>query len=446
MSFITEIPLIGTTLGYVVPFLLLLGVVVFVHEYGHYIVGRWCGIGAKTFSVGFGKRLFGWTDKRGTHWQVALLPLGGFVKFVGNMDPAGARDSDEDLTLEERKVAFHNASITARALTVVAGPVANFLLSIVIFAGVALAVGKASDQPLIGSVDEEMRSEIPLQAGDRVLQINGNDVPSWSGMVDQLMDANGAATTLLIERDGVEQNVVISQRLATRIGAVRPRSPAQEAGLQAGDAITAVNGIEVRTFRELQILTAEIPLETEIEVSILRDGEPMVFTLLPTVMVRQHPVTKERVPQPTMGITSERFAGLRATMVSQGLLEAAEFGVTETWRIISLTMGFLGDLIFGKADTSQLGGPIGIAQASASQAKAGLTDFVYLIAILSTSIGLLNLFPIPILDGGHLMFYAAEALRGKPLGEKVMNTAMMIGLCLVLLLMGFATYNDLMRL
>ncbi|MEL6476632.1 MAG: RIP metalloprotease RseP [Pseudomonadota bacterium] len=446
MSFLSEIPLIGGVLGTVIPFLLLLGIVVFVHEYGHYIVGRWCGIKAETFSIGFGKRIFGWTDRHGTVWQVAILPLGGFVKFVGDMDPAGARKSDEGLSEEDRRQAFHNASIRARALTVVAGPMANFLLSIVLFAGIAFAIGQVSEEPVVGGVDPQYAETLPLQPGDRVLRVDGGRVETWSEAISALQRANGAAIEVEIRRDGSQQIVTATYRHEPIVAQIQPGYPAAQAGITAGDRILSLNGTAVDSFHDLRLVTADLPLNTEVEVEVDRAGETLSFRFTPDVVTRMHPETDEMVDQATMGVSAPSFGGLSASFESRSFGSALLYGVDRTWGVIVTTMTFLGDMIFTNADTSQLGGPIGIAQVSAAQAEAGIANFISLVALLSTSIGLLNLFPIPILDGGHLMFYTVEAVRGRPLGERWMNAAMAVGLSLVLLLMGFATYNDLTRL
>ncbi|MBY8975816.1 RIP metalloprotease RseP [Rhodobacteraceae bacterium NNCM2] len=446
MNFIAEIPLIGNALSIAVPFLIVLGVVVFVHEYGHYIVGRWCGIQAETFSIGFGPRLASWRDRRGTRWQIAAIPLGGFVKFVGDMDPASGMKSNAEMSEEERKVAFHNASIRSRALTVLAGPVANFLLSIVIYTGIALYVGQASDAPIISQTQETTGVSEGLEAGDKVLAIDGQEIGSWGAMINALQKTDGEPVSVDVERGGERETVTVRYRNAPVVEHIRPGMPAAQAGMVNGDVIISVNGQKIDSFQSLRVLAANLPLETEIEVVVERDGEERIFNFIPDTVERAHPETDEVVPQATMGISSITFGGLHPEREPIGVFSAIAYGFTATWAIVDTTMTFLGDMLFSNADTGQLGGPIGIAKVSADQAKAGFENLIALIALLSTSIGLLNLFPIPILDGGHLVFYLAEAIRGKPLGERWMNAAMGVGLSLVLLLMCFATYNDLSRL
>jgi regulator of sigma E protease len=447
MELLAQIPIIGGTLAVVVPFLIVLSIVVFVHEYGHYIVGRWVGIKAEVFSIGFGKVLWKWTDRRGTRWQVAMLPLGGFVRFVGDMNPASAGHADdENLTPEERKVAFHNAGLLRRTLTVAAGPFANFLLSVVIFAGILLSLGQASNEPIIGSIGADAVVDVGLEPGDRVLSISGQEVISFGDIINILARTNGVPQSAMVERDGDVRQITVRYHRLPRISQITPGMPAARAGLMSGDVFVSIDGEPVNSYRELQLITAEKPHGAEIEVVVEREGERLVFRFVPDLVERQHPAIDEKVLLPTMGIRGSALAGIEPERDPVAISRALTGGVTETWRIISGTMIYIGDMLFKGADTSQLGGPIRIAEISGDAAAKGFSSIVWLIAVLSTSIGLINLFPIPILDGGHLMFYAVELVRGRPVGEAWMRVGTMIGLSLVLLLMVFATYNDLVRL
>jgi len=444
MDFIASIPVIGTVLLPLISFLIVLSVVVFVHEYGHYIVGRWCGIGAEVFSVGFGRRIWAWTDKRGTRWQVASLPLGGYVKFVGDTDPASA-GADQGLSAAQKARAFHHAPLWARALTVAAGPFANFLLSIAIFAGLAMWTGKASVEPVIAEVHDET-GDLGFVAGDRVLEIDGDRVESFADIVTMLNRSNGEALPALVERDGTTSEISVSFQAGAMIGIVHPGMPASQAGLKPGDVVTAINGEPVTSFYDLQVIGPSLEPEAEVTLDILREGEAMRFAFVPITQERIHPETGERAPIPTLGIGRAERVPVVPEAEWLGPLEALEVGVVRTYGVIDTSLTFLHDMVFTNADTSGLGGPIGIAQMSGEQAAAGIDRLIQLIALISTSIGMLNLFPIPILDGGHLMFYAVEAVRGRPLSESWMQAGNWIGLSLVLFLMVFATYNDLGRL
>ncbi len=447
MELLAQIPLIGGTLAVVVPFLVVLSIVVFVHEYGHYIVGRWCGIKAEVFSIGFGKVLWKWTDRRGTRWQVAVLPLGGFVRFVGDMNPASAGHADEgDLTPEERKAAFHNAGLLRRTLTVAAGPCANFLLSVVIFAGIILALGAPSNDPVIGLIGPEAVEDVGLEPGDRVLSISGQEVADFGDIISILARTNGVPQSAMVERGGDVRQITVRYHRIPQIAQITPGMPAARAGLLSGDVFVSIDGAPVNSYRELQLIVSDKLHGAEIEIEIDRDGERLAFRFVPELVMRQHPVTDEKVLLPTMGIRGTALAGIEPEREPVAIYRALGGGVIQTWSIISGTMIYIGDMVFKGADTSQLGGPIRIAEISGDAAKRGFSSVLWLIAVLSTSIGLINLFPIPILDGGHLMFYAVEFVRGRPVGEVWMRVGTMIGLSLVLLLMVFATYNDLVRL
>lgn len=445
MEILAAIPLIGDILVPVLSFLIVLSVVVFVHEYGHYIVGRWCGIGAEVFSVGFGKRLFSWVDSRGTRWQVAALPLGGYVKFVGDMDPASAGSVDEEaLSGDERARAFHLAPLWARALTVAAGPVANFILSVLIFAALAMWVGRPLDTPVIAETPGAA-AEIGFEPGDRVVSIGGEPVESYLGIVSELNRSNGEPLEAVVIRDGERRQIEVTFQAGAQAGIVQPGMPAAQAGMRAGDLVTAINGEPVASFFDLQRIGTELEPGEPVEVTVQREGEEFVYSFVPEMRERPHPETGEPTMLPTLGIGPAERVGLVPETGWRGPIEALGIGLARTWAIIDTTITFIGDMIFTNADTSGLGGPIGIAQISGERALMGAEELIGLIAILSTSIGLLNLFPVPILDGGHLMFYALEALRGRPLSEGWMRVGNAIGLSLVLFLMVFATYNDIGR-
>ncbi|MGF1445923.1 MAG: RIP metalloprotease RseP [Pikeienuella sp.] len=432
-------------LTYIPPFLVVLAVVVFVHEFGHYIVGRWCGIHAETFSIGFGKVIWSRVDSRGTCWQVAVLPLGGFVKFVGDMDPAsaGQRDADE-LSEEERAVAFHTAPVGRRAATVAAGPVANFLLSIIVFAALALVVGKPSDVPVIGAVAEDAPADLGFVPGDRVLEVDGTTVASYRDLRRELFATDGAPTPARLERDGEIIDVMVHYSMPPVVTQIEPGDPASRAGILPGDRIVAINGRPVLSFYGLVIIMAEVPTDRDLTVTVERAGATRDFSLTPALVTREDPITGERRPLPTLGVGLSN-SDISPTFEAAGPVEALEAGVTRTWEIIAGTVVFFGDMIFADADLSNIGGPIRIAEMAGDQADRGMLEFIHLIAVLSTAIGLLNLFPIPVLDGGHLMFYGIEAVRGRPVGGAAIKVGTVIGLSLVLSLMVFATYNDLTR-
>ncbi|MEM8595627.1 MAG: RIP metalloprotease RseP, partial [Pseudomonadota bacterium] len=285
MEFLSAIPVIGEPLSILIPFLVVLGVVVFVHEYGHYIVGRWCGIKAEVFSIGFGPRLYGWRDRWGTEWQLAALPLGGFVRFAGDMDPASAgRIEDHHLSEASRREAFHNAPLWARAATVIAGPAFNFVLSIALFAAVGLAVGKQSNLPIIGSVETEAAQGIAFEAGDEVLRLDGAEIDSFAAIQDTIQRADGRPVEAVVMRDGEEVSFEVSYRRGTEINQVTPGLPAFGAGMLPGDRIVSLNGAVVDSFFELQTAVADLPLSDLVTLEVEREGETLSFSFEPEVV------------------------------------------------------------------------------------------------------------------------------------------------------------------
>lgn len=447
MELLAQIPLIGGTLGWAIPFLVVLTIVVFVHEFGHYWVGRMCGIHAEVFSVGFGKPLFQRIDRRGTVWQVAMIPLGGYVKFAGDMDPASAgRMDDDDLTPEQRQGAFHNAQLWRRALTVLAGPVANFALSILVFTAVIWWTGQLSDRPEVAEIGPDASADVGFLPGDRVLSVAGEDVDSFGDIINILASADEVLQPARVERDGVATDIMVRFLPPPLVTAIRPGMPAARAGMVPGDVITALDGRPVASARELRAMTADLVPGAEVVVSIDRKGEPREFRFVPELQLRKHPVSREETMVPTMGISLPLFSVIVPPREPVSVGTAVNSGAQATWMIISGSMIMMHDMIFAGADSSQIGGPIRIAKMSGEQAERGISSLIEWIAVLSTAIGLLNLFPIPILDGGHLMFYAVEALRGRPVGGAAIRVGTMIGLSLVLLLLVFATYNDLVWL
>jgi regulator of sigma E protease len=360
-------------IGYAVPFLFVLTIVVFFHELGHFLVARWAGVKVLTFSLGFGPELVGFNDRHGTRWKISAIPLGGYVKFFGDDSEASTPSSEAlaRMTEEERANSFHHKKVGPRAAIVVAGPVANFLLAIVIFTCLFTFFGK----------------------------------PSTTARVDQVEVGSAAAA----------------------------------AGFQVGDVVTAIDDKAIGSFSDMQRVVST------------RAGEQLSFTIKrgdSTLQLRGTPELKE-VKDPfgnahrlgVLGITRKTTIG-EATTEKVDPATALWLGVKETWFVIDQTLSYIGNVFTGRASADQIGGPIRIAQISGQVATLGLTPLLHLAAVLSISIGLLNLFPVPLLDGGHLLFYAAEALRGRPLSDRSQEYGFRFGLVLVLMLMVFAFYND----
>lgn len=445
MELISQIPVFGSFLSTIIAFVGVLGVVVFVHEYGHYIVGRWSGIHADVFSMGFGPVIWSRTDKRGTKWQLAAVPLGGYVKFLGDRNAASVTDFEamEAMSDLDRDVSFPGASVYHRAMTVVAGPLANFLLATVIFTGMAMWQGIATEVPTVGEVISFPDSTYGLREGDIILAINGEDVSDFTGIVEATlaMDPPGAME-ILVMRNGSEQLVNAPYLLPAAVYGVEPLSAASAAGLKAGDIILQADGVEMNAFRDLRDVV-ERSGDIEILMEVWREGEVLNLPITPAL--KEYPNSEGGFDKRVMIGVSGAFAFSPATE-TPAIWTATYYGGRRTYEIISLSLNGIKHMFLGNLSPSNLQGPIGIAQISKETANQGLMSFISLIAIISTGIGMLNLFPIPMLDGGHLVFYAIEAVRGQPPAQKTIQVATSIGLAMVLLLMVFATYNDLLRL
>jgi len=427
-------------------FIVALSVIVAIHEYGHYIVGRWSGIHADVFSIGFGPVIWSRMDRRGTRWQIAALPFGGYVKFAGDANAASGKDTEamEEAAADPAALrrTMHGAPLWARAATVAAGPVFNFALSILVFAIVGYTNGVPRDPLTVGDIRPLPTEVQELERGDVILEINGTPVPgiteaAYGDLMDNLPPQRVLDYT--VERDGerlIAQGPYLRPPL---ISAVSPQSAALAAGLEVGDVITAVNGAPVFAFGQL-VVAVEGSNGEPLALTIWRDGETLQKELAP-----------KRVdePLPEGGFATQWRIGVASgnafepASEAPGLGTAISGGVQQTWRIITGSISGLGHMITGAISTCNLSGPIGIAQVSGTMASQGAQSFIWFIAVLSTAVGLLNLFPIPALDGGHLVFYAYEAVTGKPPSDGALRILMSVGLALVLSLMVFALGNDL---
>ncbi|MFG1400855.1 RIP metalloprotease RseP [Xanthobacter sediminis] len=367
----------SSLLGYVIPFLFVLTLVVFFHELGHFWVARRAGVRILTFSLGFGPEIAGFNDRHGTRWRLSAIPLGGYVKFYGDEDAASVPDQQAlaRMTPAERKESFFFQPVRWRAAIVAAGPVANFILAIVIFSFVFMAFGRPVSAPRVDQVSPGSAAEAAgFKPGDLVLEIDGDKVESFADMQRIVGIHAGQALTFRVERGG-----------------------------------------------------AEVSLKATPELKEVKDGFGNVHRT------------------GLLGISRSLAEG-DVTIHRYGPLEAVGMGVQETWFVVARTFDYLGGLIAGRESADQLGGPIRIAQVSGQVATFGIGALLSLAAVLSVSIGLLNLFPIPMLDGGHLLFYAFEAMRGRPLSARTQDIGFRIGLALVLMLMIFATWNDVLHI
>ncbi len=373
MSFLADLP---SLLGYIIPFLFVLSIVVFVHEMGHFLAARRCGVAVETFSIGFGREIAGFNDRHGTRWRLAWIPLGGYVKFKGDENAASmpaSREELEQMTPEQRRGNFHDAPLGSRALIVSAGPIANFILAFLIFAVLFGTLGKPMIDPKI---------------------------------------------------DGVTEG-----------------SPAQRSGFMAGDQILSIDGKGIGSFDEVQrivMLGADKPLEFRVR----RAGEEISLTVTPEARTVKDSAGGETLVC-QLGISTK---GVRQ-MTYYGTVDAIRMSAQETYFWLKQPLVFIQKLVLGSpcVSANQLGGPIGIARVAGQVATFGLAELIRLTAIISVSIGLLNLFPIPVLDGGHLLYYGIEAIVGRPLSQRSQEFGFKVGLALLLMLMIFSTWNDVSR-
>ena len=444
MDLVTLIPQFGGLLWTLLAFIVALSVIVAIHEYGHYIVGRWSGIDADVFSLGFGPVIYSRDDKRGTRWQIALFPLGGYVKFRGDANPSGGKDEAAMSALpeSERRRTMNGAPLWARAATVAAGPIFNFILSILVFTGVFMARGVVSEPITVGDL-RPLPSVQQLEPGDEIVEIAGVAPPSFEAAADFESFLDGLPTEPVLDytvRRGEDEIVVEGPYVYPPIAtSVVPRSAADDAGFRKGDVILTIDGADVFAFDQLRE-KVEGSEGAPLDLEIWRDGEVIETTLTPRRTDEPQPDNSFRTVY-RIGIVGGLF--FEPATETPGPWDAVSSGVAQTGMIIEGSISGLWHMITGAISTCNLSGPIGIAETSGSMASQGTTNFIWFIAVLSTAVGLLNLFPVPVLDGGHLCFYAYEAVSGRPPSDRALKVLMSIGLTLVLSLMVFGITNDL---
>ena len=363
-----------TLLYNVIPFLIVLTVIVFVHEMGHYLVARWNGIAVQTFSIGFGRELAGFTDRKGTRWRISAIPLGGYVRFVGDMN-ATSTTPDYDLIANAspalKKRLFVNKNVWQRIAVVVAGPLANIIFTFIILYALLVGFGRYTISPVIDTVE--------------------------------------------------------------------PASVAAEAGLAPGDVIVSVDGYRVRGFEDFQRLVATAP-ERPVTIVLEREGSQQVIVVTPESSTTTDSFGNvHRIGRIGVG---KDISEDDVTVYRPGPIEAIDLTFEEVRFIIDRTVAFLGDFFVGRGDVDQLGGPIRVAQVSGQVATLGIVALINLTALLSLNIGIFNLLPIPMLDGGHLLYYGVEAVRGRPLSQRVQEIGFRFGLAIVFTLTIFTFIND----
>jgi len=358
---------------YVVVFLVLLTILVFVHELGHYWVARRNNVRVEVFSVGFGPELYGWTDSRETRWKISAIPLGGYVKMLGQEDIPEGGEEPRELTEEEKAVSFEYKTVGQRAAIVFAGPAINFIFGILVFALLAAAVG----------------------------------TPHTLASIDK----------------------------------VRTGSAAEVAGFQSGDRVISIDGKPITYFDELREIVSKSP-GTELTFVVVRNESEITLRAVPTSSTR----TGEDGVATGVGLLGVEGNREAVEYKRQNPAAALWFGIERTYTLTIAILKYVGDMLVGNRGTDDLGGPLRIAQVAGQMAQEGMIEYVHLMALLSVNLGLINLFPIPMLDGGHLVFFGIEALRGRPLGPRAQEYGFRFGLILVLMLVVFVTWNDLVHL
>ena len=425
-------------------FIVALSVIVAIHEYGHYIVGRWSGIKAEVFSLGFGPVLWSRVDKHGTRWQFAALPFGGYVKFLGDASAASSKDGAamEQMSPERLRQTMHGAPLWARTATVAAGPVFNFVLSIIVFAAIMMTQGKTADPLSIGEIKPLPVQGIALQPGDQIVSIANSQIPDFGDAkaFDAFVDTLPAEALLdyLVVRDGMEISVPGPYPLPPLVSQLAPQSAAYSIDMEVGDVIVTVDGSPIATFTELKDIV-ETSAGRVLKLDVWRNGKIIEFSLAPRRVDEQLPEGGFHSTW-RIGIAGG-FAFVPGTE-RLGPLDAVSGGVSQTIRIVQSSLSGLYHMVTGAISSCNMSGPIGIAQVSGAMASQGAQSFIWFIAVLSTAVGLLNLFPIPVLDGGHLVFYAYEAVTGKPPSDRALRILMSAGLALILGFMLFALTND----
>lgn len=442
MDLASLIPSFGNLFLTILAFLLALIPIVLVHELGHYLVGRWSGIKADVFSIGAGPVLVSRTDKHGTRWQIAAFPVGGYVKFHGDANAAsGSADTAvmAELSPQERRSTLHGAPLWARAATVAAGPLTNFVFSAILFAGIVFWSGVASDPLTVASLKPIDGVAGTLEPGDEILAIDGRKVPplaEFNAFVDDLPHKSPLDWT--VRRDGRDVTVTAMHPQPAMVDSVMSQSAAARAGLEPGDLIETVNGTPVPTFADLQKIV-ETGQGVPLDLGIDRAGQKLDVTLTPQ---------PKDLPTAGGGFETRWLIGIGGGLiftpqtVSPGLWTSVKGGIDTVGYIVESSVSGIWHMITAQISSCNLRGVITIAETSGDAASQGSVSFLWFVAVLSTAIGLLNLFPIPVLDGGHLMFHAWEAITGRAPSERVLSALTLAGLVIVLGIMVLGLVND----
>ena len=440
-------------------FIVALGVLITVHEFGHFWVARRCGVRVERFSIGFGKALWRRTDKSGTEYVIALIPLGGYVKMLD--------ERAEPVAPELRHYAFNNKTVGQRAAIIAAGPIANFLFAIFAY-WLVFIIGVPGVRPVVGEITpNSIAAQAQIQPGTELKAVDGIETPDWDAVRLQLVSKIGDEhTTLSVAQFGSNQRQDKTLDLrhwafepdkedpVSSLG-MRPRGPkiepvlsevqvnsaASKAGLQAGDRIVKVNGQSLTQWMTFVTLVRDNP-DTPLALDIERQGSSLSLTLTPDSKQVNGKAEGFAGVVPKVIPLPDEYKTVRQYGPFSAILEASD----KTWQLMKLTVSMLGKLITGDVKLNNLSGPISIAQGAGMSAEFGVIYYLMFLALISVNLGIINLFPLPVLDGGHLLFLAIEKLKGGPVSERVQDFSYRIGSILLVLLMGLALFNDFSRL
>ncbi|MBP9950675.1 MAG: RIP metalloprotease RseP [Cypionkella sp.] len=441
MDILSVLTSAGSTAWTLLFFVIGIAIIVTVHEYGHYIVGRWSGIHAEVFSLGFGPVLYSRIDKRGTRWQIAAFPFGGYVKFLGDSNAASAEDRTTmaSLSPQERRHSMPGAPLWARAATVAAGPVFNIVLTIAVFVGLILLTGVPTERVVVGKANPVPFLGQGLQVGDQILALDGiatPDLKTYAKVAAKLPPS--AEVTYHLQRDSHEIDLVGPHPFLALVGGVQPKSAAINAGIKAGDVILAADGVAVTAFSQMPPLV-EAAGGRPITLKIWRGGEVFDLSLS---------ANRRDLPKADGSFETRWLIGLSAGNLFEPEMrwaspwEAMKLSVENTWFLAKTSLSGLWHVVIGAISSCAISGPIGMAEVMGDAARIGPQAFLQMLAALSLGIGLLNLFPIPVLDGGHLVMYAYEAVMRRKPSEKFLGYVMALGLAVILSFMAFALTND----
>ncbi|NUU66027.1 sigma E protease regulator RseP [Enterobacteriaceae bacterium BIT-l23] len=440
-------------------FIVALGVLITVHEFGHFWVARRCGVRVERFSIGFGKALWRRVDKQGTEFVIALIPLGGYVKMLD--------ERVEPVLPEMRHQAFNNKRVSQRAAIIAAGPIANFLFAIIAY-WLVFIIGIPSVRPVVGEITaSSVAAQAQIAPGMELKAVDGIETPDWDAVrlafVGKIGDASARVAVAPFGSDQVSektlnlrdwhfepdrQDPISSLGIIPRGPTVEPvlaqvqeQSAATKAGLQAGDRIVKVDGQPLKEWMTFVKLVRDNP-GRQLEIEVERQGKTLSLTLIPDTKPGKAKAEGFAGVVPQVTPLPDEYKTVRQYGPFTAVIEATD----KTWQLMKLTVNMLGKLITGDVKLNNLSGPISIAQGAGMSADYGLIYFLMFLALISVNLGIINLFPLPVLDGGHLLFLAIEKLKGGPVSERVQDFSYRIGSILLVLLMGLALFNDFSRL